>query len=66
MALRCAQCGNRASFEVRRPGILRFAVYADPRHPGEMREERLPLDWELRENGEYVCRVCGSTQVQQE
>jgi len=52
MALRCAQCGNQERFEARRPGVLRFAVYRDATRGGELRDER-----------EYVCRVCGSTRV---
>jgi DNA-directed RNA polymerase subunit RPC12/RpoP len=63
MALRCAQCGNQARFEVRRPGVVRFAAYPDPRRGGELREEKLPLGWELDDDREYVCRACGSKQV---
>ncbi len=63
MALRCAQCGNEARFEVRRPGVLRFAAYPDPQRGGELREEKLPLGWELSEQRDYVCRACGSTEV---
>jgi hypothetical protein len=66
MALRCAQCGNQVRFEVRRPGVLRFAAYPDPRSPGQMREEKLPLGWELRDEREYICRACGSDQVSRE
>ena len=66
MALRCTQCGNSERFEVRRSGLLRFAAYPDPRRPGEMREEKLPLGWELRDEREYICRACGSTSVTHE
>ena len=66
MALRCTQCGNQQRFEVRRPGVVRFAAYPDPRRPGELREEKLPLGWELRDEHEYVCRACGSNQVASE
>lgn len=65
MALRCAQCGNQEQFEVRRPGVARFAVYPDRQRGGEMREEKLPLGWELRDEREYVCRACGSRNVTQ-
>ena len=63
MALRCARCGNQVRFEVRRPGVLRFAAYPDPRRGGELREEKLPLGWELEERREYTCRACGSSEV---
>jgi DNA-directed RNA polymerase subunit RPC12/RpoP len=63
MGLRCTKCGNQSRFEVRRPAIMRFAVYPDDRNPGEMREEKLPLGWEVQPDGEYVCRACGSQQV---
>jgi hypothetical protein len=63
MAVRCTRCGNQNRFEVRRPGVLRFAAYPDPREAGALREEKLPLGWELEERKEYVCRVCGSTEV---
>ena len=63
MALRCAQCGNQVRFEVRRAGVIRFAAYPDPQRGGELREEKLPLGWELGDQREYVCRACGSTEV---
>jgi hypothetical protein len=63
MALRCAQCGNQERFEARRPGVLRFAVYRDAARGGELREEKLPLGWEVRDEREYVCRACGSNRV---
>jgi hypothetical protein len=63
MALRCALCGYQARFEVRRRGTIRFAAYPDPQRGGVLREEKLPLGWELADEREYVCRVCGSTRV---
>ena len=63
MALTCAQCGNQSRFEVRRPGVVRFAAYPDPQRGGELREEKLPLGWELRDEREYLCRACGSNRV---
>ncbi len=63
MALRCGQCGNQARFEVRRAAVLRFAAYPDPQRGGELREEKLPLGWDIQGEGEYVCRVCGSHDV---
>jgi DNA-directed RNA polymerase subunit RPC12/RpoP len=63
MALRCAQCGNQTRFEVRRQAVLRFAAYPDPQRGGELREEKLPLGWELQGDRAYVCRACGSDQV---
>ncbi len=63
MALRCPDCGNQTRFEVQRPGVLRFAAYPDPQRGGQLREERLPLGWDLRDEKTYVCRACGSTRV---
>ncbi len=63
MALRCTRCGNQTRFEARRPAILRFAVYPDNRNPSALREEKMPLGWEVQAGGEYVCRACGSAEV---
>jgi hypothetical protein len=63
MPVRCAHCGNESRFEVRRTGVLRFAAYPDPRQPGALREEKLPLGWEVEDDRQYVCRACGSTEV---
>jgi hypothetical protein len=63
MALRCAQCGNQTRFEARRPAVMRFAVYPDNQRQGEIRQEKLPLGWEVQGEGELACRNCGSTNV---
>ena len=64
MALRCGQCGNTTRFEARRPAILKFAVYPDNQRQGEIRQEKLPLGWELQGEGELACRACGSTKIE--
>ena len=63
MAYRCGQCGNQTQFEARRPAILKFAIYPDARRGGEMRQEKMPLGWEVQGEGEVACRACGSTNV---
>ena len=63
MALRCTKCGNGDRFEVLRQGTMRFAAYRDNRDPNQLYQEKLPLGWELKEGGEYICRACGSHEV---
>jgi len=45
--------------------MIRFAVYPDNQRQGEMRQEKMPLGWEVQGEGELACRKCGSTNVTQ-